>query len=68
MLKSGNLLDDSGGKSKAEAFDEVMSSQSAKIERIVATRQTTPIGQWYEQPRNEWVVVIAGEARLRSNV
>jgi cupin 2 domain-containing protein len=34
------------------------------IERIISTGQTTPVGEWYDQPRDEWVMLLQGEARL----
>jgi cupin 2 domain-containing protein len=35
-----------------------------RIERIVSAGQTTPEGQWYDQETDEWVLVVAGAARL----
>lgn len=34
------------------------------IERIVSTGQTSPEGFWYDDPREEWVVLLAGAAAL----
>lgn len=36
-----------------------------RIERIVSTGHRSPEGFWYDQPENEWVVVLVGAARLR---
>ena len=36
-----------------------------RIERIVSTGQTSPPGFWYEQTDDEFVVLLAGAARLR---
>lgn len=36
-----------------------------KIERIVSSGQSTPEGQWYDQPRDEWVALLQGEATLQ---
>ena len=35
------------------------------LERIISHGQTTPEGEWYDQERDEWVVVLEGEARLQ---
>ena len=35
-----------------------------RIERIVSTGQATPEGQWYDQEEDEWVLLVAGAARL----
>jgi len=36
----------------------------ARIERIVSTGQPSSHGFWYDQDWTEWVVVLAGSARL----
>jgi cupin 2 domain-containing protein len=36
-----------------------------RIERIVSTGQESPPGFWYDQPDDEFVVLLAGAARLR---
>jgi cupin 2 domain-containing protein len=35
------------------------------LERIVSPGQASPPGFWYDQPEGEWVLVLAGAARLR---
>jgi cupin 2 domain-containing protein len=35
-----------------------------RIERIVSTGHRSPDGFWYDQPDNEWVIVMNGAARL----
>lgn len=36
-----------------------------RIERIVSTGQASPEGFWYNQPQDEWVVLLSGSAGLR---
>ena len=36
-----------------------------KIERIVSRGQASPPGFWYDQDKNEFVIVLEGKARLR---
>lgn len=36
-----------------------------RIERIVSTGHRSPDGFWYDQPENEWVLVLTGAARLQ---
>lgn len=48
----------------AEAFESVVESNSVRIERIVSSGQATPEGEWYDQERDEWVLVLAGSAGL----
>ena len=47
-----------------ELFDALAESPDVLVERIVSTGQTTPPGEWLEQERDEWVVLLAGEAAL----
>lgn len=45
-----------------ERFDEVLAGGRFRLLRIVSTGQATPPGQWYDQPDDEWVVVLKGAA------
>lgn len=47
-----------------EIFEAIASSTDVLIERIVSTGQTTPAGQWYDQERDEWVILLQGEAEI----
>ena len=35
-----------------------------RIERIISTGHQSPDGFWYDQPENEWVMVLTGAAKL----
>lgn len=37
---------------------------SVKIERIVSNRHSSPPDFWYDQPGDEWVIVLRGGAML----
>lgn len=47
-----------------EIFEPLIETDQILIERIVSTGQTTPEGEWYDQPRDEWVLLLQGEAQL----
>jgi cupin 2 domain-containing protein len=47
-----------------ELFEPLIETEQILIERIVSTGQTTPEGEWYDQPRDEWVLLLQGEAQL----
>lgn len=47
-----------------EVFEPLVTSENVTIERIISTGQTTPSGQWYDQERDEWVVLLQGTAAL----
>jgi cupin 2 domain-containing protein len=48
-----------------EQFTTLVETQEVRIERIVSNGQASPPGFWYDQPRAEWVAVLAGSAGLR---
>ncbi|MBW4440265.1 MAG: cupin domain-containing protein [Plectolyngbya sp. WJT66-NPBG17] len=47
-----------------ELFEPLIETDQLLIERIISTGQTTPEGEWYDQPRDEWVLLLQGEAQL----
>lgn len=48
-----------------EVVETLVQACSVKVERIVSNGQRSPDGFWYDQPDDEWVIVLAGSARLR---
>ncbi len=47
-----------------ELFEGLAEGGDFKLERIVSRGHATPAGQWYDQPRDEWVVLLRGRAGL----
>ncbi len=47
-----------------EAFETLLERPDVRVERIVSWGHTTEI-DWYDQAWDEWVLVLAGAARLR---
>lgn len=47
-----------------ELFEMLVPDNGVLIERIVSCGHTTPAGQWYDQKRDEWVVLLQGSALL----
>jgi cupin 2 domain-containing protein len=64
-VRLGNVFDGVPSALAEEAFLALVDTASVRIERIVSTGQATPPGQWLEQDRAEWVLVLEGAARLR---
>ena len=60
----GNLLAVPDGPLDGERFDALLAGGAFRLERIVSTGQSSPPGFWYDQPQGEWVIVLAGQARL----
>jgi len=48
-----------------ELVDILLERPGMRIERIVSTGQATPEGEWYDQESDEFVLLMAGAARLR---
>jgi cupin 2 domain-containing protein len=60
----GNLFDVPDVRLDAELVESIASGAGVAIERIVSTGQATGVGEWLEQQRDEWVVLLDGEAEL----
>ena len=60
-----NLLSPLPDAETAERMDALLTRPGLRIERIVSRGQASPSGFWYDQPEAEWVMVLAGAARLR---
>lgn len=59
-----NLLSDLPPSLPEELFNTLARSETVHIERIVSRGHTTATGQWYDQERNEFVLLMQGAARL----
>jgi cupin 2 domain-containing protein len=60
-----NLLRSLPDASAAECVDALMTRRGLRFERIVSLGQASPPGFWYDQSEGEWVLLLAGAARLR---
>lgn len=47
-----------------EIFETIVSVPDVTIERIISKGHASPHDFWYDQDRNEWVIVLQGHARL----
>lgn len=59
-----NILADLPAALTGEVFETIVTSDSLRIERIVSNGQATAEGEWYDQARDEWILVLAGGADL----
>lgn len=59
-----NLFDRLPTASADEEFEDILSRDGARIERIVSTGQSTPKDAPYDQDHDEWVLLLAGAAGL----
>jgi cupin 2 domain-containing protein len=60
-----NLLRDLPDAATREIIDTVLAAPGLRIERIVSMGQASAEGFWYDQEEAEWVLLLAGGARLR---
>jgi cupin 2 domain-containing protein len=60
-----NLFADAFGSTDQEQIIPLLESKGVRIERIVSNGQASPDGFWYDQDRDEWVMLARGTARLR---
>ena len=62
--RSDNLFDNVPAPGRSEAFETLFENAAVRIERIVSHAHASPDGFWYDQPHDEWVMVVRGEATL----
>jgi cupin 2 domain-containing protein len=60
-----NLLSPLPDARAAEIAEILLARPGLRIARIVSVGQQSPPGFWYDQDEGEWVVLLAGAARLR---
>ncbi len=48
-----------------EIFETLLEKNNLKLERIISSGQSTPENDWYDQEKDEWVVLLKGKAGLR---
>lgn len=60
-----NLLSDLPDAGATEVIEALLSAPGTRIERIVSHGQASPPGFWYDQDQAEFVLLLAGAARLR---
>lgn len=65
-ISSGNLGQELPDAALPDEIVEGLAEKSGvRIERIVSTGQATPDGEWYDQSRDEFVLLVSGAARLQ---
>lgn len=63
-LLPGNLLTDLAAASEAEDLRTLVERPGLRVERIVSQGQVTPPDRPFRQDRDEWVLLLAGAARI----
>jgi len=60
-----SLLEGIPAELPEELLETICSTEYVKIERIVSKGHSSPEGFWYDQDRNEFVLVVQGSAGLQ---
>jgi cupin 2 domain-containing protein len=64
MCSPTNLFANVPAQATAEDVATLVESPFVRVERIVSHGHASPAGFWYDQPRDEWVLLLKGRARL----
>ena len=60
----GRIADGPAPAPGGESFATLLAAGEARVERIASLAHADPPGQWYDQPGPEFVLLLAGAARL----
>lgn len=61
-MEKYNIFDEIPVDKSEERFFEIFKNETIKIEKIVSNGQKSPQNFWYEQEKNEFVLVLEGFA------
>jgi cupin 2 domain-containing protein len=65
MTEFANLFDGVPASLPAELTQVILATPQLRIERIVSHGHRSPDDFWYDQDQNEWVLLVAGAARVQ---
>lgn len=63
-MKPSNFYENIPCKLEHEVFDPIINDHAVTIERIISKGQASPESGWYDQEKNEWVIILKGKAVL----
>jgi len=59
-----NILNNIPDDLRQEYFETLVTTGMVRIERIISKGHASPAGEWYDQERNEFVLVLKGAGKL----
>ena len=59
-----NIFDNLPIELKEEFFEEILSTKDFKLERIISEGHASPTNFWFDQDKNEFVLLLKGKAKL----
>ena len=60
-----DLLDDIPKDSSDEIFQLLLKNEKVRIERIISYGQVTDESYWYDQKKDEFIIVLQGSAKIK---
>ena len=63
-MEKANIFSQIPDVLKEELTEEILKNGSFKLERIVSKGHATPRGEWYDQDKDEWVILLKGSAGI----
>jgi cupin 2 domain-containing protein len=63
-MKLSNIFNNIPADLSDEAFEKIAGSEHVAIERIVSKGHRSPETGWYVQERDEWVILLQGNAEI----
>jgi cupin 2 domain-containing protein len=64
-INRGNLLGKIPQALPEELMQTLLVADGVRLERIVSHGHASPEGFWYDQPDDEWILILHGAARLQ---
>lgn len=65
MINKVNIFDNIKPFSENEIFEDLFKSEKLKVERIISYPDSIPENKWYDQEKDEWVILLKGSATLQ---
>ncbi|MCX7874695.1 MAG: cupin domain-containing protein [Melioribacteraceae bacterium] len=65
MNELKNILNDIPEKFENEIFDKIITSENFTLERIISNGHNSPENFWYDQEKNEFVLILKGNAIIK---
>lgn len=59
-----NIFENIPDELNDELFEPFVQNENIKIERIISKGHSSPKEGWLEQDKNEWVIVLKGDAKV----
>ncbi len=63
-MEPHNIFSNIPHDTEKEFFEFLIKNNAVTIERIISKGQKSPESGWYDQERNEWVLILKGKAVL----